>query len=86
MREPGSPWVASAATNAAVVGEVAVHALALEIVAVNPGAKVAVAPHLITRAERLHDNVKTIQDLGAKDPGFRRSDAAQAPWIPQPTS
>jgi simple sugar transport system substrate-binding protein len=86
MREPNSPWVATAATNAAVVGEVSVRALALEIAGQDPGAKVRVKPHLITRAELIRDNITTIQELAAKNPGFRESDAALAPWIPVPSS
>ena len=86
MREPNSPWVASAATNAAVVGEVSVRALALLIAGQNPGAKVRVTPHLITRDELLRDNVTTIEQLAAKNPAFRESDAALAPWIPVPSS
>jgi simple sugar transport system substrate-binding protein len=86
MREPNSPWVATAATNAAVVGEVSVRALALLIAGQNPGAKVRVTPHLITRNELLRDNIKTIQDLAARDPAFRESNAALAPWIPVPSS
>lgn len=82
MREPNSPWVASAATNAAVVGEVSVRAVALLIAGQNPGAKIDVNPHLITRDELLKNDIKTIQDLAAKDPDFRQSDAATASWIP----
>jgi simple sugar transport system substrate-binding protein len=86
MREPNSPWVASAATNAAVVGEVSVRAVALLIAGEDPGHKIEITPHLITRSELLRDNIKTIGELAAKDPGFRASDAARAPWIPVPAS
>jgi simple sugar transport system substrate-binding protein len=86
MREPNSPWVATAATNASVVGEVSVRALALMIAGQNPGAKVRVTPHLITRDELIRDNITTIQELAAKNPAFRESDAALAPWIPVPSS
>ncbi|MCB8877021.1 substrate-binding domain-containing protein [Acidisoma silvae] len=82
MREPNSPWVASAATNAAVVGEVSVRAVALLIAGQNPGAKIDVNPHLITRDELLKNDIKTIQELAEKDPDFRQSDAATAAWIP----
>lgn len=85
MREPGSPWVASAATNAGVVGEVSVRAVALLIAGQNPGHKIEVTPHLITRDELLRDDIKTIQELAAKNPAFRQSDAATAAWIPAPS-
>lgn len=84
MREPNSPWVASAATNASVVGEVSVRAVALLIAGQDVGHKIEVNPHLITRDALLRDDIKTIQDLAAKDPDFRKSDAATAPWIPVP--
>jgi len=86
MRAPGSAWVASAATNAAVVGEVSVRALALAIAGQNPGTKVEITPHLITRDRLLHDDIHTIEELSAKDPDFRSSAAATAAWIPQPAS
>ena len=38
MREPGSAWVATAATNPAVVGEVSVRALAMLMAGEDPGA------------------------------------------------
>ena len=84
MREPNSPWVASAATNASVVGEVSVRALALAIAGQNPGSKIEVDPHLITRDELIKDDIKTIQDLAAKNADFRTSNAATASWIPVP--
>ncbi|ABQ34734.1 substrate-binding domain-containing protein [Bradyrhizobium sp. BTAi1] len=81
--EPKSPWVATAATNASVVGEVSVRAVALLIAGQDPGHSVLVQPRLVTRAELVENNIKTIEDLAAKIPAFRTSDAATAPWIPQ---
>jgi simple sugar transport system substrate-binding protein len=80
--EPKSPWVATAATNAAVVGEVSVRAVALLIGGQDPGHSVLVKPQLVTRADLVEKNVKTIEELADKIPAFRASEAATAPWIP----
>jgi simple sugar transport system substrate-binding protein len=80
--EPNSPWVATAATNAAVVGEVSVRAVSLLIAGQDPGHSIVVRPKLVTRAELVDNNIRTIEDLAAKIPTFRTSDAATAPWIP----
>src|SRR5271165_2522181 len=82
--EPNSPWVATAATNAAVVGEVSVRAVALALAGQDPGYTVLVKPSLVTRAELIDNKIVTIDDLAAKVPAFRTSDAATAPWIPAP--
>ncbi len=71
--EPNSPWVATAATNAAVVGEVSVRAVALAIAGQDPGHSVLVKPSLVTRAELVDNKIATIEDLAAK---FRRSGRA----------
>ncbi|WP_409977554.1 hypothetical protein [Bradyrhizobium sp. SZCCHNR3117] len=81
--EPRSPWVAMAATNAAVVGEVAVRAVSLLVAGQDPGHSVLVQPRLVTRAELVANDIKTIKELAAKIPAFRASEAATAPWIPQ---
>ena len=44
IREPGSPWVATSATNPAVVGEVSLRALALLIAGQDPGKVIEVKP------------------------------------------
>ncbi len=82
--ELNSPWVATAATNAAVVGEVSVRAVALAIAGQDPGHSVLVKPSLVTRAELVDNKIATIEDLAAKIPAFRASDAATASWIPTP--
>lgn len=84
MREPGSAWVATAATNAAVVGEVSVRAVSLSIAGQFPGRSVMLQPTLVTRADLEKNDIKTIEDLQNKFPAFRKSDAATAPWIPAP--
>jgi simple sugar transport system substrate-binding protein len=82
IREKGSPWVATSATNPAVVGEVSVRVLALSIAGQNPGKLIEVKPVLITQAELEKNDIKTISDLNAKLPGFGKSDQATAPWLP----
>lgn len=83
IREPGSPWVATAATNPAVVGEVAVRAVSLLIAGKDPGHSVEIAPSLVTREDLLKNDIKTIEELTAKFPAFSASKAATASWIPQ---
>ncbi|MDO1583793.1 substrate-binding domain-containing protein [Rhizobium oryzicola] len=82
MIEPDSAWVATAATNAAVVGEVAVRAASLDIAGQLPGASVLLKPTLITRDDLTKNNIGTIEDLQKKFPAFQKSDAATASWIP----
>jgi simple sugar transport system substrate-binding protein len=82
IREQGSPWVATAATNPAVVGEVAVRAVSLLIAGKDPGHSVEIAPSLVTREDLLKNDIKTIEELTAKFPAFNASSAAVASWIP----
>jgi simple sugar transport system substrate-binding protein len=82
MVEPDSAWVATAATNAAVVGEVSVRAVSLAIAGQFPGQQVMLKPTLITRDDLVNNNINTIEELQAKFPAFQKSDAATADWIP----
>jgi simple sugar transport system substrate-binding protein len=86
IREQGSPWAATSATNPAVVGEVSVRALALLIAGQDPGKVIEVKPVLITRAELDKNDIKTVQDLDKKLPGFGHSDQATAPWLAAPNA
>jgi simple sugar transport system substrate-binding protein len=80
--EQNSPWVATAATNAAVVGEVSVRAVSLLIAGQNPGPWVLVKPALVTRAQLIDNHIASIDQLAQKVPSFRASDSATAAWIP----
>lgn len=71
MREPGSAWKATVATNPAVVGE-------------NPGTSVIVPPTLITQDFLNAENIRNMEDLGAKMPQFQHADVAMADWITLP--
>jgi simple sugar transport system substrate-binding protein len=84
MIEPDSAWVATAATNAAVVGEVAVRAVSLAIAGQDPGHSVLLQPTLVTRDDLVSNKIETIEDLQQKFPAFSASDAATASWIPAP--
>jgi simple sugar transport system substrate-binding protein len=82
ITEPGSPWVATAATNPAVVGAVSVRAAALAIAGEELPAQIIVKPTLITQKDLLDNGIKTVEDLNTKLPAFGKSDAATASWIP----
>jgi simple sugar transport system substrate-binding protein len=84
MREPGSAWKATAATNPAVVGEVSVRALAMLLAGEDPGPQVIVPPTLITQ-KMLNDlDIKNMEDLAAKLPAFAHADVAMTPWMKLP--
>ncbi len=84
MREPGSAWAATVATNPAVVGEVSVRALAMMLAGEDPGANVIVPPTLITQSFLNENNIKNMEDLGAKMPQFAHADVANPSWMPLP--
>jgi simple sugar transport system substrate-binding protein len=84
MREPGSAWKATAATNPAVVGEVSVRALAMLLAGEDPGAQVIVPPTLITQAQLNELNITNMEELGAKLPAFAHADVATPAWMPLP--
>ncbi len=84
MREPGSAWAATVATNPAVVGEVSVRALALLLAAEKVDASVVVPPTLITQSFLNEQDIKSMEDLGAKMPQFQHADVAMADWMVLP--
>ncbi|MCF6317174.1 MAG: substrate-binding domain-containing protein [Marinosulfonomonas sp.] len=84
MREPNSAWVATAATNPAVVGEVSVRALAMLLAGEDPGHNVVIPPTLITRKALLDDDIKSMEELSAKMPQFAHADVAVPAWMPLP--
>ena len=84
MREAGSAWVATAATNPAVVGEVSVRTLAMLLAGQDPGHSVIIPPTLITQ-KMLNDNdIKNMADLSAKLPQFAHADVSVPDWMPLP--
>jgi simple sugar transport system substrate-binding protein len=83
IRAPNSPWVATAATNPAVVGAVSVRAAAILVAGQDPGHNIEVKPTLITRNDLEKNNIHTIAELGSKFKAFQRADVARASWIPE---
>jgi simple sugar transport system substrate-binding protein len=84
MREPGSSWAATAATNPAVVGRVSVRALAMLLAGEDPGRNIIVPPTLITQAQLRDADIKDMESLGTKLPQFYRADVALPAWMPLP--
>jgi simple sugar transport system substrate-binding protein len=84
MREPGSAWAATAATNPAVVGEVSVRALAMLLAGEDPGHNVIVPPTLITQKQLNDSDIKNMEELGQKLPQFNHADVAVPGWMPLP--
>lgn len=76
-----SPWVATAGTDPANVGRVAVRAAALLAAGEAVDPQIVVNPALITQ-QFLRDNaITTIEQLGEKLPELDTPDVATAPWI-----
>ncbi len=82
ITEDGSPWVATVATNPAVVGSVSIRAAAKLIAGEDVPGRVVVAPTLLTQEALRQAGVKTVEDLAAKVPAFNRSDAVGISWAP----
>ena len=74
MTEPSSFWVATAATNPAVVGEVSVRALAMQMAGEDPGAPVIVPPTLITQEMLLENGISNMEELSAGMPQIEHAD------------
>jgi simple sugar transport system substrate-binding protein len=84
MREPGSPWKATVATNPAVVGEVSVRALAMLMAGEDPGSNVIVPPTLITQDFLNENDITNMEELAANMPQFAHADVATPDWMPLP--
>lgn len=84
MREPGSAWAATAATNPAVVGEVSVRTLAMLLAGEDVANSVIVPPTLITQKMLLEGDIKNMADLSAKLPQFAHANVSVPAWMPLP--
>lgn len=84
MREPGSAWVATVATNPAVVGEVSVRSLAMLLANEDPGQNVIIPPTLITQSFLNENDIKNMADLSKKMPQFAHADVSVPKWMPLP--
>ncbi|MDO1583796.1 substrate-binding domain-containing protein [Rhizobium oryzicola] len=82
ITEKGSPWVATAATNPAVVGAVSIRAAALQLAGENVPHQIVVDPVLVTQKDLRDAGVNTIEELAKKIPAFSTSTAVTASWIP----
>jgi ABC-type sugar transport system, periplasmic component len=82
MTEPGSPWVATAATDPSNVGRVAVRAAAL-LVAKEPVDKALNVPPALITQQRLRDGgIANMEQLVAAIPELTTPDVARVPWGP----
>ncbi|SNZ19009.1 substrate-binding domain-containing protein [Cohaesibacter gelatinilyticus] len=84
MREPGSPWVATAASNPYLLGEVSVRSVAMLMAGEDPGRKIVVQPRLITRGLLNSMNITSLKDLARRMPEFADQDIAKPDWMPVP--
>jgi simple sugar transport system substrate-binding protein len=84
MREPGSPWVATAASNPYLLGEICVRAVAMLMAGEDPGRKIVVQPRLITRSLLNSMNITSLKDLARRMPEFADQDIAKPDWMPVP--
>lgn len=84
MREPGSPWVATAGTNPAVMGEVSVRALAMLLAGEHPGRQVVVPPTLITQQLLNEQDIQNMAQLAEKLPAFAHAEVAMPEWMVLP--
>ncbi len=80
--EPESPWVATAATNPAVVGAVSIRAAAIALSGQALPHVIVVQPTLLTQSELRQGKIHTIKELNVMLPAFGHSSAATASWIP----
>jgi simple sugar transport system substrate-binding protein len=85
IREPNSPWVATAAISAAGTGAAAVRAVALALTGELKETKILLPPTLITRQFLIDNDVKSEEELNAKLPEFKIEGAVTADWI-KPTA
>jgi simple sugar transport system substrate-binding protein len=81
IAEKDSAWVATVATNPAVVGAVSVRAAALAVAGQDPGKEIIVEPTLLTQDALRQAGVTTVEQLSAKIPAFGTSPAATAAWL-----
>jgi len=81
ITEKDSPWVATVATNPAVVGAASIRAAALAVAGQDPGHQIVIEPTLLTQKALRDSGVSTVEELSAKVPAFGKSAAATAAWI-----
>lgn len=82
MIKPGSPWVATAATNPAAIGAVSVRAIAKKIAGEPLDHDIIIPPTLFTQQMLKDAGVKSMKQLRDKFPKFNHVEKAMADWIP----
>ncbi|MEU6721030.1 substrate-binding domain-containing protein [Nonomuraea sp. NPDC046802] len=80
MTEPGSPWVATSATDPANVGRVAVRAAALLVAGENVDRELSVPPSLITQKGLRDAGITSVEQLTRAFPALTTPDVARVPW------
>ena len=81
ITEPGSPWVATAGTDPANVGRVAVRAAALLAAGETVPPSITIDPALITQQFLRDNTVTTIEQLGEKLTTLDTPELVTAPWF-----
>ncbi|MGW0811602.1 substrate-binding domain-containing protein, partial [Nonomuraea sp. NPDC002799] len=81
ITEPGSPWVATSATDPSNVGRIAVRAAALLVAGEQVDRGLTVPPSLITQKGLRDANIANIEQLTKAFPGLVTPDVARVPWV-----
>lgn len=84
MREPGSPWVATAASNPFLLGEICVRSVAMMMAGEDPGRKIVVQPRLITQDLLNEMDIRSLKDLARRMPDFADQDISKPDWMAIP--
>lgn len=82
MSAPGSPWVATGATDPNAIGAAVTRVLALDLAGQLNTKNVEFPPILVTQQMLRDKNIKNMNDLRAAEPALNISETASAPWIP----
>ncbi|MGV9384218.1 substrate-binding domain-containing protein [Nonomuraea sp. NPDC003707] len=80
ITEPGSPWVATSATDPSNVGRVAVRAAALLVAGEKVGPELTVPPALISQKGLRDAGIANIEQLTRAFPELVTPDVARVPW------
>ncbi len=80
ITEPGSPWVATSATDPSNVGRVAVRAAALLVAGSQVEHKLTVPPTLITQKGLRDAGITGVEQLTKAFPSLATPDVARVPW------
>jgi simple sugar transport system substrate-binding protein len=82
IAEPGSPWVATAATDPSNVGRVAVRAAALLVAGEQVDHALKVPPALVTQKQLRDASIANVEQLVTAVPALTTPAVARVPWAP----